>query len=178
MADCLISERRVDGTVESHSESSFWHSNSGFTILKGKKSSVSVAGLMGIGIRWLWVCIPFSQLLVLLVAQAVKKLPAMQKTWIQSLGGEDPLQKEWQPTPVFLPGKFHGQRSLWATVHGGCKELSTTEQLTLSLSHSNRNHGFYWEIAIKNTIQKFWKSGRWHACHKILLFGSSLASGG
>ena len=33
--------------------------------------------------------------------------------------------RKWQPTPVFLPGKFHGQRSLecpW-----GCKKLDTTE---------------------------------------------------
>ena len=47
-----------------------------------------------------------------LVAQMVKNLPAMQETQVQSLGCEDPLEKEWQPTPVFLPGEFHGQRSL------------------------------------------------------------------
>ena len=47
-----------------------------------------------------------------LMAQQVKKLPAKHETWVQSLGQEDPLEKEWQPTPVFLPGKFHGQRSL------------------------------------------------------------------
>ena len=35
-----------------------------------------------------------------------------QETQVQSLGQEDPLEKEWLPTPVFLPGKFHGQRSL------------------------------------------------------------------
>ena len=34
------------------------------------------------------------------------------ETWIQSLGQEDPLDKEWQSTPVFLPGNSHGQRSL------------------------------------------------------------------
>ena len=28
------------------------------------------------------------------VAQMVKNLPAMQKTWVRSLGGEDPLEKE------------------------------------------------------------------------------------
>ena len=28
-----------------------------------------------------------------LVAQSVKNLPAVQKTWVQSLGGEDPLEK-------------------------------------------------------------------------------------
>ena len=47
-----------------------------------------------------------------LVAQLVKNLPAMQDTWVRSLGGEDPLEKERQLTPVFLPGEFHGQRSL------------------------------------------------------------------
>ena len=43
-----------------------------------------------------------------LVAQLVKNLPAMQETWVQSLGWEDPLEKGMVPTPVFLPGEFHG----------------------------------------------------------------------
>ena len=30
-----------------------------------------------------------------------------QETWVKSLGGEDPLEEEWQPSPVFLPGKSH-----------------------------------------------------------------------
>ena len=34
-----------------------------------------------------------------------------QETWVWSLGGEMPWRRKWQPTPVFLPGKFHGQRS-------------------------------------------------------------------
>ena len=38
----------------------------------------------------------------------VKNLPAMQETWVQSLGHEDLLEREMQPTPVFLPGKAHG----------------------------------------------------------------------
>ena len=42
----------------------------------------------------------------------VKHLSTMQETWVQSLGREDLLEKEMQPTPVFLPGKSHGQRSL------------------------------------------------------------------
>ena len=42
----------------------------------------------------------------------VKNLPAGQEMRIQSLGQEDPLEKEMQPTPVFLPGKSHGRRSL------------------------------------------------------------------
>ena len=32
----------------------------------------------------------------------IKNLPAKQETWVQSLGKEDPLEKEMQPTPVFL----------------------------------------------------------------------------
>ena len=42
----------------------------------------------------------------------VKNPLAVQKmlgTQVQSLGQKDPM--EWEPTPVFLPGKFHGQRS-------------------------------------------------------------------
>ena len=42
----------------------------------------------------------------------VKNLLGMQETWVQSLGQEDPLEKERQPTLVFLPGEFHGKRSL------------------------------------------------------------------
>ena len=45
----------------------------------------------------------------------VKNLPAMQETQemqVQSLGWEDPQRRKWQPTPVFLPGESHGQRSL------------------------------------------------------------------
>ena len=41
----------------------------------------------------------------------------MQETKVHSLGWEDPLESKWQPTPVFLPGKSHGQRSLASTFH-------------------------------------------------------------
>ena len=47
-----------------------------------------------------------------LVAQTVKNLPAMWEFQVWSLGQEDPWRREWQPTPVFLPGEFHRQRSL------------------------------------------------------------------
>ena len=43
------------------------------------------------------------------VAQLVKNLPAMQETWVRSLGREDPLERDRLPTPVFWPGEFHGQ---------------------------------------------------------------------
>ena len=62
-----------------------------------------------------------------LVAQMAKSLPVMQETCVQSLGQEDPLRREWQPTPVFLPGKFHGQRSLVGCSPRGCKESDVAE---------------------------------------------------
>jgi len=40
-------------------------------------------------------------------------------------------RREWQPTPIFLPGKFHGQTSLAGYSLWGHIELDTTEQHTL-----------------------------------------------
>ena len=45
-------------------------------------------------------------------AQTVKDLLVIQDTWVQPPGWVDPLEKEWLPTPVFLLGESHGQRSL------------------------------------------------------------------
>ena len=42
----------------------------------------------------------------------VRNLLAVRETRVWSLGGKIPWRREWQPTPVFLSGKFHGQRSL------------------------------------------------------------------
>ena len=44
--------------------------------------------------------------------------------------GRSPWRRKWQPTPVFLPGKSHGQRSLAGYSPWGCKESDTTEWLT------------------------------------------------
>ena len=46
---------------------------------------------------------------------------------VWSLGREDPLEEGWQPTPVFLPGKCHGQRSLVGYSPWGLKESDMTE---------------------------------------------------
>ena len=73
-----------------------------------------------------------------LVAHTVKNLPAMQEIWVQSLCWEATLEKlpwrrEWQLTPIFLPGKFHGLRSLAGYSPWGLKESDMTERLTLSV---------------------------------------------
>ena len=62
-----------------------------------------------------------------LMAQMMKNLPAMQETWVRSLGWEDPLEGSWKPTPVFLLGESHGQRSLVGYGPWGHKELDMTE---------------------------------------------------
>ena len=63
-----------------------------------------------------------------LVAGLVKNLPAMWETQVQPLDLEDsPGKREWQPTPVFLPGEFHGQRSMVGYSPWGHKESDWTE---------------------------------------------------
>ena len=62
------------------------------------------------------------------------KEPACQDRRHKRLGfsswiGKIPWRKKWQPTPIFLPGESHGQRSLVGCRPYGCKELDTTEPL-------------------------------------------------
>ena len=45
--------------------------------------------------------------------------------------GKIPGKRKQQPTLVFLPGKSHGQRSLWATVHGVAKSQTQLKQLIM-----------------------------------------------
>ena len=58
-----------------------------------------------------------------LVAQMVKNLPIVRETWVWTLGQEDTWRREWLPTPVFLPGKLHGQRSLVGYISWGSKRV-------------------------------------------------------
>ena len=56
----------------------------------------------------------------------VKNPPAMQETRVLPLGQEGPLEKEITTTPVSLPGKSHGQRSLAGHSPWGHKEANGT----------------------------------------------------
>ena len=54
--------------------------------------------------------------------------------------GKIPWRREWQPTPLFLPGEFHGQRRLVGYSPWGCKRIGhdwVTNTFTLSLSHKD-----------------------------------------
>ena len=67
------------------------------------------------------------------MAQWVKNPSAIQETQemrVQSLGWEDPWKRKWRPIRVFLPEKFHGQRSLLGYSPKSQKESDITEQLS------------------------------------------------
>ena len=68
-----------------------------------------------------------------LVAQKVKRLlPAMQETWVRSLGREDRLEKEMATHSRIFAWRIRGQRSLVGYSPLGCKESDTTEQLNFT----------------------------------------------
>ena len=56
------------------------------------------------------------------VAQSIKCLPAMQETWIQSLGGEDPLEKE-----MAIYSSILAWRILWTEKSGRLQSMGSQE---------------------------------------------------
>ena len=68
--------------------------------------------------------------------QTVKYQPTVQWPGFSPWVGKIPWRREWQPTPVFLPGEFHGQRNLTGYTPRGYKESDTTEQLMLCFHFS------------------------------------------
>jgi len=50
----------------------------------------------------------------------VKNSPAMQETWVQSLGWEDPLEEGMATIPIFLPGE-----SPWTEKPGGLQSMGS-----------------------------------------------------
>ena len=64
-------------------------------------------------------------------------------------GGEDPLEEEMAPPPVFLPGRSHGQRSLAGCSSLGCKESDMTERLN--------NNGLFYHFRIYRAENNSWR---------------------
>ena len=79
-----------------------------------------------------------------LVAQLVKNLPAMWKTWILSLLRKIPWRRERLPTPVSWPGEFHGFYS-----PRGHKESDTTERLHCHLQMVKKSPAM-WETCVQS----------------------------
>ena len=78
-----------------------------------------ILGPLGMLIQWVWDEVPrvFSNRSTCYWStdhrlRAIKNLPAVQETQVQSLDQEDPMEKGMTTTPVSLPGEFHGQGSL------------------------------------------------------------------
>ena len=70
------------------------------------------------------------------MAQMVKRLPTMWKAWVQSLGREDPLEKEMATHSSTRAWKIPWTEKRGRLLHPwGCKESDTTERLH-SLSQS------------------------------------------
>ena len=61
------------------------------------------------------------------MAQTVKNLTAMQETGFDPWVGKFCWRREWLPTPEFLPGEFHGQRSLAIYTPRDHREWNTIE---------------------------------------------------
>ena len=93
---------------------------------------------LSIGLEHMPIYIPF------LVVQKVKHLPSMQETWVRSLGGEDPLEKEME-TPLqysCLENSMDGE-AWWATVHGVTKSWTRLSDFTsLHLQNSTKLQNF------------------------------------
>ena len=72
------------------------------------------------------------------MAQMVRDLPAIcrrrKRRTFDSWVGKIPWRRDRLPSPGFLPGEFHGQRSPAGCSPWVCQESETTERLTLSLS--------------------------------------------
>ena len=79
----------------------------------------------------------------------------MQEMQVRFLDGKIPWNREWQPTPVFLLEKSHGQRSLVVYSPWGYKDSDTTEQLSAhSLGDTQVVHIHCGVLAIKkNTFE-------------------------
>ena len=72
-----------------------------------------------------------------LLAQMVKNLPAMQETWVRSLGWEDSLEESLATHSSILAWRIPMDRGAWwATVYG-VAESDTTEQLSHTHTHTH-----------------------------------------
>ena len=79
-----------------------------------------------------------------------------ERCWFDRWVGKIPWWRAWKPTPVFLAGESHGQRSLSGYIPWGRKELDTTEWLTLSLSLDIFMH---WEEGSSVMSDSLWPHG-------------------
>ena len=63
----------------------------------------------------------------MILAQMIESAHDAGDTGFDPWVGKIPWIRKWIPTPAFLPGKYHGWRSLAGYSPWGCKKLDTTE---------------------------------------------------
>ena len=81
----------------------------------------------------------------------------MQETHLIPGWGRSPGEgRKWQPTPVFLPGKYHGQRSLAGQSPWGHKELDMSKQKT-KLAYYNKKDFLFTSLS-KTQIYALYES--------------------
>ena len=73
-----------------------------------------------------YLCNPYN-LLMSLVVQRLKRLPAMWETWVRSLGREDPLEKEMATHSSILAWTIPWMEELGGLQSTGCRESDMTE---------------------------------------------------
>ena len=77
--------------------------------------------------------------------------------------GKIPWRRKWQPTPIFLPGESHRQRSLEGYRPWGCKELDTTAH-----THTNYRRDQWvllWSLCLRQSV---WVTEPWKPRHLYL----------
>ena len=75
--------------------------------------------------------------------------------------GKIPWRRAWQPTPVFLPGKFHGERSLVGYSPCSCKESDQTEWLSTA-------HQDFSSVQFSRSVRDVLKTHCHHTDHFFL----------
>ena len=100
------------------------------------------------------------------MAQTAKHLPTRGRPGFDPWFGKIPWRRKWQPTPVLLPGKSHGLRSVVGYSSWGLKELDTTEQL----------HFFFLCENIEEYFRSHLPSHLFHYDSNSLSFGSFFLS--
>ena len=83
-------------------------------------------------------------------SQNAKLLPDVQENFQMFKLDLEKAERAWQPTPVFLPGESHGQRSVAGYSPQSCKELDMTEatqhartDVSMAISHLE----FHWNLS-------------------------------
>ena len=119
----VVEKKTGKYTMDNIQKSSFW-----FFILILLAKTCEICGLYTHLCTLICVCMWASQVALVVknpLANAGRRRGCIFHPWVKKI----PWRREWQPTPVFLPGESHGQRSL-----AGCSPWGRTESDTAQVT--------------------------------------------